>query len=797
MKWLLIISFSISVASAQPAAPLKVKGLIAAVEVLRDSNGVNHIYAQNEHDLFFAQGYCAAKDRLFQFEIWRRQATGTMAEILGERELKRDIGARLFRFRGDLKTELNHYHPRGEQIITAFTDGINAYITEALGNEKNLPVEFGLLGIKPELWTPEVVISRHQGLLNNLTRELNFGRAVAAAGQEKVKELTTFDPGTPDLSLDPIITPGLLDKDLIAPYEAFRKPLSFLSTDVKISHNPDFDNSIQLAEADLRAWEELQKNEFKTIGSNNWIVSGKRSASGMPLLANDPHRALASPSLRYIVHLSAPGWNVVGGGEPVIPGVSIGHNDYGAWGLTIFELDAEDLYIYETDPANPNKYRYRDQWLEMKSVRDTIRVKGGKPVPVEHLFTIHGPVTFLDTELNRAAAVRAGWLETGNAPYLASLRMNQAKSWNEFREACSYSFLPGENMIWADRKGNIGWQAVGIAPIRRNWTGLVPVAGDGRCEWDGYLPVKKLPHIYNPKQGFKATANENNVPEGYKYREAVGWTWAENYRVTRINEVLSENKKFTVDDMMKLQFDFHSVPARELVPLLSKIQIDETKLEEVRKRLLKWNFELKTTSVDAGIYVAWEKELESGLRPLVIPAEVSSRIRTVPVNKVISILKNVKPAFASEKDRDEFLVERLRVAVNKLKDRFGDNPEKWIYGQNGYHHVQIRHILSNVVNDSLRNILDHGPVPRGGNGHTPGMTGGSDNQISGASFRIAVDLADWDKCMFTNTPGQSGDPSSPFYRNLFEGWANDRHFNLPFSRPAVEKISVQKIRLEP
>lgn len=797
MKWLLIFSFCFSAASAQTAASLKIKGLIAAVDILRDSNGVNHIYAQNEHDLFFAQGYCAAKDRLFQFEIWRRQATGTVAEILGERELKRDIGARLFRFQGDLKTELNHYHPRGEQIITAFTNGINAYITEALSSEKNLPVEFTLLGIKPAFWTPEVVISRHQGLLNNLTRELNFGRAVAAAGQEKVKELTTFEPGTPDLSLDPIITPGLLSKDLIAPYEAFRKPLSFLSTDIKVSSNPNSNHSLQLAKADLDAWDELQKNEFKTIGSNNWIVSGKRSASGMPLLANDPHRALASPSLRYIVHLSAPGWNVVGGGEPVIPGVSIGHNDYGAWGLTVFELDAEDLYIYETDPANPHKYRYKDQWLEMKSVRDTIRVKGGKSVPVEHLFTIHGPVTFLDAELNRAAAVRAGWLETGNAPYLASLRMNQAKTWNEFREACSYSFLPGENMIWADRKGNIGWQAVGIAPVRRNWSGLVPVAGDGRYEWDGYLPVKKLPNIYNPKQGFKATANENNIPEGYKYREAVGWTWAENYRVTRINEVLAENKKLTLDDMMKLQFDFNSIPARELVPLLNKIQMDDKYLLDFKNRLLSWNFELNASSVEAGIYVAWEKELESGLRSLVIPASVSSRIRTVPVNKIISILKDVKPAFSSEKERNEFLVEKLSAAVNKLKDRFGDNPENWIYGQNGYHHVQIRHILSNVVNDSLRNILDHGPVPRGGNGHTPGMTGGSDNQISGASFRMAVDLADWDKSMFTNTPGQSGDPFSPFYRNLFDDWAADRHFNLPFTSSAIEKITIERVRLEP
>lgn len=797
MKWLLLISLSISVALAQPAAPLQVKGLSAPVDVMRDANGVNHIYAQNEHDLFFTQGYCAARDRLFQFEIWRRQATGTMAEILGERELKRDIGARLFRFRGDLKSELNHYHPRGEQIITAFTDGVNAYITEALRNEKDLPVEFRLLEIKPGFWTPDVVISRHQGLLNNLTRELNFGRAVAAAGQDKVKELTTFEPGTPDLGLDPLITQDLLSKDLIAPYEAFRKPLSFLTSDLKISYNPDFDKSLQLAAADFRAWDYIQKNEFKTIGSNNWIVSGKRSQSGMPLLANDPHRALASPSLRYIVHLSAPGWNVVGGGEPVIPGVSIGHNDYAAWGLTVFELDAEDLYLYETDPANPRKYRYKDSWLEMRSVRDTIFVKGQAPVAAEHLFTVHGPVTFIDSELKRAAAVRAGWLEPGNAPYLASLRMNQAKSWNEFREACAFSFLPGENMIWADRNGNIGWQAVGIAPIRKNWSGLVPVPGDGRYEWSGFLPVKKLPHVYNPKQGFKATANENNVPEGYKYREAVGWTWAENHRVRRINQVLSEDKKFSLEDMMKLQFDAHSLPARQLVPLLKNIQVEDAGLKALRDRLLNWNFELNSTSVEAGIYVAWEKELESGLRPLVIPGAASTWIRSLSINKVISMLKNVQPVFANENERNDFLILKLNSAAARLKERFGEDPEKWIYGQPGYHHVSIKHVLSNVVSDSVRRVLDHGPLPRGGNGHTPGMTGGSDNQTSGASFRIAVDLADWDSCMFTNTPGQSGDPASPFYRNLFSDWAHDRHFKLPFSRTAIEKITVEKVRLEP
>lgn len=784
-------------ANAQNSSRLDVPGLIDDVEVLRDRNGVNHIYAKNEHDLFFAQGFCAARDRLFQFEIWRRQATGTVAEILGEREIQRDIGARLFRFRGDLNKELNHYHPHGDLIIKSFTNGVNAWITEVLKDKKKLPVEFKILGIKPGYWTADVVISRHQGLLNNLSRELNFGRAVAAAGAEKVMELINFEPGSPSLFLDPLISYDLLKKDLIAPYEAFRKPLSILSSDIRLSYASELKQSAEWAAIDERNWSLAQQNDYKSIGSNNWVVSGKNSLSKFPLLANDPHRSLATPSLRYIVHLSAPGWNVVGGGEPVIPGVSIGHNENGAWGLTVFELDTEDLYIYELDPKNPRRYRHRGAWLDMIAIPDSIKVKGKKSVFVEHLFTIHGPVTFVDSALNRAAAVRAGWLESGNSPYLASLRMNQAKNWEEFREACSFSYLPGENMIWADRKGNIGWQAVGQAPIRRTWSGLVPVPGDGRFEWSGYLPVLNLPNIQNPTKGFWATANENNIPENYPYRQAVGWTWAEKYRAMRINEVLASKSKLTLDDMMKLQFDYVSIPARELIPLIRNLNTQDPAAEAARVMLLSWDFKLDAGSVAAGIYVAWEKELESALRTKVIPSQLLDYIRTVPLNKVISYLKRGEAPFTSVLDRDNFLIEQLQVATKKLTERFGKDNRAWIYGQPNYHHVRIKHLLSNAVNDSLRTVLDHGPLPRSGNSHTPGMTGNSDNQLSGASFRMAVDLADWDNCMFTNSPGQSGDPSSPLYRNLFEDWARDQHFRVPFTRPTVERSAIERLRLQP
>ena len=311
---------------------LNVPGLKESVEVIRDNYGVNHIYAKNQHDLFFAQGYCAAKDRLFQFELWRRQATGTVAELLGSREIKRDIGTRLFRFRGDLKQEMNHYHEDGEEIITAYTEGVNAYIAETEKNPGLLPIEFKLLDTKPQRWTPDVVISRHQGLVMNLTEEIHVGRMVAKMGAKKVRELGNYGPGEPVLDLDPVINGDRLSDDVIGVYNAFRRPVVFAPEDVVASANTNFDEYRYLVQMDEEARQSVLDKERQVIGSNNWIVSGRYSQSGYPMLANDPHRAISAPSLRYMVHLNAPGWNVVGGGEPSIPGISIGHKDYGAWG---------------------------------------------------------------------------------------------------------------------------------------------------------------------------------------------------------------------------------------------------------------------------------------------------------------------------------------------------------------------------------------------------------------------------------------------------------------------------------
>src|SRR6185295_1029874 len=365
---------------AETPKPLAVEGLRDSVDLLRDRWGVHHIYAKNEHDLFFVQGYTAARDRLFQFELWRRQATGTVAEILGGKELKRDIGTRLHMFRGDLKSELNWYHPHGEAIINAYVRGVNASIADALKNPATLPVEFKMLGITPAPWTPEVVISRHNGLLANIGQELNMAQAVRVLGAEKVKDLQYFQGGDPDITPDAAIDLSLLNSSILELYNAFRRPIAFGAAD-----NAAEPSALELSQ------------RVEDIGSNNWVVSGKLTQSGYPLMMNDPHRNQGAPSLRYWVHLVAPGWNVIGGGEPTLPGISIGHNEYGAWGLTIFGSDAEDLYVYETNPANPNQYKYRGAWEDMRIVQDTIPVKGESPAAVTLKYTRHGPVLSEDT----------------------------------------------------------------------------------------------------------------------------------------------------------------------------------------------------------------------------------------------------------------------------------------------------------------------------------------------------------------------------------------------------------------
>tara|TARA_X000000950_G_C13902506_1_gene655427 strand:- start:913 stop:3276 length:2364 start_codon:yes stop_codon:yes gene_type:complete len=775
MRFNLIILLSIFLFSCSSKKSLD---LMDKVEVLRDNNGINHIYANNQRDLFFMQGYLAAKDRLFQFEIWRRQATGTVSEIFGEEELERDIGTRLFMFRGDLKEELNHYHDEGFEIITSYTEGVNAYIREVMNNPKSLPIEFKLLNIKPELWTPADVISRHQGLLGNIEQELNIGRAVSKIGEEKVKSLQWFHPKDPKLKLDENITEQDLDNDILKLYKAFRKPIEFKKEYLVKKYLKENELEISFIEN-----EKYLDDKF-SIGSNNWTISGNKTISGYPILANDPHRTIVAPSLRYITHLVAPGWDVIGGGEPEIPGISIGHNGFGAWGLTVFRTDAEDLYIYDINPKNLNQYWYKGRWYDFKIIKESIPIKGRENFEVDLYYSVHGPVTFIDKERKKGYAVRCGWLEPGGSPYLASLRMNQSNSWDEFREACNYSNIPGENMIWADREGNIGWQAVGIAPIRNTHSGLVPVMGDGRYEWVDYLPIIEKPNIFNPKEDFFATANQNVTPISYDKWNAIGFSWSDPYRGDRVDEILSSKKKLSMQDMIDLQVDYFSYPSVYLIDLLNEVIDNENNFLSQYIRYIDllndWDNKLLKNSVEAMIYVSWERTIIKLFHEEFVPEEVNELLSV----QLYTIIDQISKMEVNQKK--SFLIETFIVSINNLKNKFGENIENWTYGQNEYKHIKVKHPLEDIVNDSIYKILSFKSYPRGGNGYTPNSTSSNLSQSSGASFRVIIDTKDWDNSLATNSPGQSGNPTSPFYRNLYEDWANDKYFNLFYSKEKIK-----------
>ena len=785
---------------SQETTQVTLDGLDKPVEILKDHWGISHIYAETEHDLFFAQGYSAARDRLFQFEIWRAQATGTVAEILGSRAVDRDHGTRLFKFRGPMHEEMNHYHPRGVDIVTSFVHGVNAYIDEALQDPGSLPLPFKLLDIQPKHWTEEVVISRHQGLLGNISLELSTGRAVCAIGEDKVRELRYFHPHDPILTLDPLIDcDSLLNNDILHLYNSYRRPIRFQPDDIALAQYRNTEEAYEtIADILIEEEKDLLKRSIDDIGSNNWVVSGDLTQDGWPMMINDPHRSQAVPSLRYWSHLVGPGWNVIGGGEPEIPGISIGHNEHGAWGLTVFNTDGEDLYVYETNPDNPSQYRYLGEWEEMRVISETIEVKDASPVSVELKYTRHGPVVFEDQENSLAYAIRPAWMEVGGSPYLASLRMDQATSWEEFREASNFSNIPGENMIWADRQGNIGWQAVGIAPIRRNFSGMVPVPGDGRYEWDGYLPIKAKPNEFNPDRGYIETSNSNYTKPDYPYLDAIGFTWTDPYRWARGSEVLGSGRKFNMTDMVELQHDYLSIPARTLIPFFKDLESDDLEVEQARQMLLDWDFVLDKESVEAGIYVAFERQLLDNIELLKVP-EIAKSYVSVGMKTAIDMLLAPDGDFGNDpiQGRDEFLLQTLSQGIQNLKQKLGPEFKDWVYGQEDYKHALIRHPLSPALNEELRDRLNVGPAPRGGNGFTLGNTGSGDNQTSGASFRIFVDTRDWDNTLGMNTPGQVGDPDSPLYDNLFELWANDKVFPAFYSREKIESVLFEKLDLIP
>jgi penicillin amidase len=543
-------------------------------------------------------------------------------------------------------------------------------------------------------------------------------------------------------------------------------------------------------------------DRVSAIGSNNWTIAGSRTATGRPILANDPHRAHGVPSLRYVVHLNAPGLSVIGAGEPALPGISIGHNGQIAFGLTIFAIDQEDLFVYETNPDNQNQYRYRNGWEDMRVVRETIEVKGENPREVELRFTRHGPVLNTDPAQRRAYAMRSVWFEPGTSAYFNSAEYMTARDWNGFKKAMAEWGAPSENQVYADTQGNTGWIVGGRSPLRSNWDGLMPVPGDGRYEWSGFLKGDELPQVFNPEQGWFATANEMNLPPGYPVAERkVGFEWSDPSRITRIKEVLSAKEKMTLSDAMALQTDDYSVNGRRLTKLLQPLSSQDPVLAEGLKRLKEWNHFTSADSAGAALFEVWmTKHLGRALVAKAVPEPARAANPNPDIVAVVAYLENPDNALGSDPKaaRDAVLLDSLKAATDEVRQLLGPDVSNWAWGK--LHHAQFEHALSPLADAATKAQMTVSRLAMGGSAFSPRAASyrPSDFRVTaGASFRMVLDVGNWDQSVVVNTPGQSGDPFSPHYRDLAPVWAAGEYAPLAYSREAVERVARSAIGLTP
>lgn len=704
---------------------IKVAGLKAPVQVVRDTWGVPHISAQSADDLFFAQGYVMAQDRLWQMEVWRRAAAGRMAEIAGPSAVARDRVTRLLKYRGATgDAEWTSYHPEARRLFTAYVNGVNAYIAQ---HRDRLPIEFAVTGTSPEPWTIDQIVLRPPSF-GDAANELQLARNVARLGVAEANRVRNPDPPIP-LAVPDGLDPSAIGDEVIAA--------------ARIPALPQLELLPEFRSAGAGGAEDSSVRE---PGSNNWVVGKARSATGHPVVANDPHRDVTNPSLRYIVHLRAPGWNVAGAGEPPFAGVAIGHNERVAWGLTIVGTDQEDVYVETVNPANANEVRFNGVWEPLQVVRETIRVKGGEPAVVELKYSRHGPIFYEDRARNLAYAIRRAAGEPGTAPYLAGLRLSQAKNCREFLVAAMYWKAPTENLICGDVDDNIAWRPAALTPARKGWDGRLPVPGDGRYEWQGFR--KDLPFELNPPRGYIATANHNINPAGFTPPLMFKNADTRFERITRLRQILEgPPEKITLDDHKRMQHDAVSLRAIADLPLFRGWTSPDPAVERVRAEIAAWDGTYARDSRAAALYETWRTG-----------GEVAGRGRggtgTVP----------------STREEAEKRLQAM-VQANRNLDR--------TWGQ--VHTRAFRHAL-------LR-LFDLGPVQRSGGAGTVAA--------DGASYREIFDVADWDRSLVINVPGQSGQPGSPFYDNLLKLWADNQYFPLVFSGSAIEKAARHRLVLRP
>ena len=815
-------------------------GLEQDVEVIRDRWGVPHVYASSAHDLFYAQGYVHAQDRLWQMELQRRVASGTFAEVAGKTGLQTDRFFRRVGLRRAAECELAQLDDEARLAIEAYVEGINAFVSGHLGR---LPVEFALLRYVPERWTVLDVLTWGKllgwALSCNWETELLRASLIDRLGAEGAAALEPSYPDGHPIAAAPGQDHYGVDGFALAQFQEARRFLGAIP-----------------AEA----------------ASNAWAVDGAKSATGLPLLANDPHLPPQLPGLWYEVHLVGAGFDVAGASVPGVPGVVIGHNQRIAWGVTMSLADSQDLYVEQLNPANPLEYEYQGRWEAARLVREVIRVKGRRsPVVEDVVITRHGPV--LSPALpgqRRTLALRSATLDPSQPG--AILDLNRAGNWDEFRAALARWGVASLSFVYADVEGNIGYQLAGRHPIRARGDGLAPAPGwTGEHEWLGYLPFEELPSVLNPQSHYVVTANNKIVPDDYPH--VIGREWAEGFRARRICDLLEGRQRHDVSSFQAMQRDLLSLAARELVRHLLRTPPEDELSARALEMVRAWDCRIAADSSPAALYEVWRHYLlrnvfgpklgeqvdrylglghESLIRTHVYQIRVSSHLLKLlqerpadwfvgegdEARRATSGAASQSPGSGVERspgpdvavgcgeargvdhgpsarrnvagqgsarlvahprsraagsaphrrwprDWDEALRLSLREAVLFLRAALGEDPTSWRWGD--LHQLTFRHALGV---GPLGRLLNRGPFPMGGDTDTvcqaaadvaaPFLAHGST-----VSYRQIVDLADFDRSLAVLPCGQSGHPASRHYCDMTPLWLRGEYHPMPFSRQAV------------
>ncbi|MGE8206376.1 penicillin acylase family protein [Heyndrickxia sp. NPDC080065] len=733
------------------------KGVNKPVDVTRDEKGVPHIKAQSLHDLFFAQGYVVAQDRLFQMDLSRRQASGQLSEVIGEATVNNDKFFRTLGLRRAAESSYSIYDSESKNALKWFADGVNAYMKEAIADKK-LPIEFTLLNYQPNPWTPidSLTIGKYMAF------DLGGHWEAQAFNYWALKNL-----------------PEEKAKDLLPKYPKDAPLIISQLNDTNINIEKSF------AEA-------ISPPEFN--GSNNWVVSGDKSESGKPLLADDPHLSLATPSIWYQMHLQAEDINVSGVIFAGIPGIILGANEHIAWGVTNTGPDVQDLYIEKRNPKNSTQFLYNDKWYDASVVDEPIKVKGKKTIPYKVTITKHGPVISEFAYKNKDNTVFSmQWTALEASKELeAVLNMNKATNWNEFESALKDFHTPTQNFVFASNDGTIAYKANGKIPIRKKGDGLLPVPGwTDEYGWKGYIPYDELPKTINPKEGFISSANNKVIDDSYPYH--ISHVWTQPYRQMRIQEVLKEKDKLSVKDMQELQMDQTNLYAREFVPLLLNV-LNDAKLSDMEKEALNelknWDFTDDKDKAAPLIFHLWMKEIPKILFEGTIPnkvLEIFEGKQQVVDNILRDALKDNEGPWVKEKGGVKTVLSvSLNHVLEKLSKQYGSNPTKWKWGK--YHQLYFAHPISGV-SDILKFFFNNEkPVAIGGSQVTVQAASYKENGIvdHGASWRFVIDTNDMQTGYHIVGPGQSGNFRSKWYHDQIVDWVDGNYHKTTLNESALK-----------